>query len=73
MSLIAVALGAAKGKPPADGLTYKVGREKRTNHEFTEALERHTRWTTTERDQTPDAIRRLLLQTDPTLAGCGCK
>ena len=54
-------------------LTYKVGRIKNTNHDLSEVFDHHSRWMTTERDQTPDAIRRLILLADPTLAGCGCQ
>ena len=64
-------------------LTFKVGREKRTNSEFSDLMfdsftnkyisGRSIKGTTTERDQTPDAIRRLILLADPTLAGCGCQ
>jgi hypothetical protein len=54
-------------------LTFKVGREKTTNNEFSEVFNHNSRWITTERDQTPDMIRRMLVLADPTLAGCGCK
>ncbi len=61
-------------------LTFKVGQQKTTNDEkhyanvYHGALIQSTKSTTTEqRDQTPDAIRRILLLADPTLAGCGCK
>jgi hypothetical protein len=54
-------------------LTYKVGRQKTTLHDLDDSFKSQGRWLKIERDQTPDAIRRILLLVDPTLAGCGCK
>ena len=51
-------------------LTFKVGSEKIT---ATKWFDLNSISSTTERDKTPDGIRRILLLADPTLAGCGCK
>ena len=51
-------------------LTFKVGS---TNVTATKWFSLNSITATTDRDRTPDAIRRIMLLADPTLAGCGCK
>ena len=54
-------------------LISKLGRNKVQDNQFSEVFNHHSRWITTERDQTPDMIRRLMVLADPTLAACGCQ
>ena len=64
-------------------LTFKLGQQKSTTTERTDYAIVHrlfrnhrdmtNQTTTDQRDEGADAIRRVLLLADPTLAACGCK